>query len=145
MLNPAPTICGRFPIEVLLKLLPAEAGGPAAEVRYFGARHGRLVATSVSYVSAMFTVPADWKRDLADAAVPTVAKVREKPLTPEEQEDAASDRARHARNVRPHRPAPEIAADASALTPALKAEGGAFVTLKGETATSVAASGNRYA
>ncbi|MGO8703687.1 MAG: AmmeMemoRadiSam system protein B [Candidatus Brocadiia bacterium] len=127
MLNPAPTICGRFPIEVLLKLLPAEAEGRLLKYDTSGRITGDW-SLSVSYVSAMFTVPADWK-PAAVAAAPPAAPAEEKPLTAEEKKTLL----RIARDtleafVRTGR-MPEIAADASALTPALKAECGAFVTL----------------
>ena len=127
MLNPAPTICGRFPIEVLLKLLPAEAEGRLLKYDTSGRITGDW-SLSVSYVSAMFTVPADWK-PAAVAAAPPAAPAEEKPLTAEEKKTLL----RIARDtleafVRTGR-MPEIAADTSALTPALKAECGAFVTL----------------
>ena len=122
MRNPAPTICGRFPIEVLLKLLPAEAEGRLLKYDTSGRATGDFTL-SVSYVSAAFTVAADWKP--AAAAAPA----EEKGLTAEEKKTLL----RIARNtleafVRTGR-APEIAADSYALTPALKAECGAFVTL----------------
>jgi hypothetical protein len=122
MRNPAPTICGRFPIEVLLKLLPAEAEGRLLKYDTSGRVTGNF-ALSVSYVSAIFTVPADWKP--AAAAAPS----EEKALTAEEKKTLL----KIARDtleafVRTGR-APEITADRYALTPALKAECGAFVTL----------------
>ncbi len=126
MLDPAPTICGRFPIEVLLKLLPPEAEGRLLKYDTSGRITGDF-SLSVSYVSAMFTVPADWR--LAVAAAPPAAPAEEKPLTTEEKKTLL----RIARDtlegfVRTGRP-PETAAAPSALTPALKAECGAFVTL----------------
>jgi hypothetical protein len=130
MRDPAPTICGRFPIEVLLKLLPAEAEGRLLKYD----TSGRVTADftlSVSYVSAMFTVPADWKPAAvaAPSAPPPAAPAEQKPLTAEEKKTLL----RIARDtleafVRTGRP-PEIAADPRSLTPALQAECGAFVTL----------------
>ena len=116
MLNPAPTICGRFPIEVLLKLLPAEAEGRLLKYDTSGRITGDF-SLSVSYVSAMFTVPADWKP--AVAAAPPAAPAEEKPLTAEEKKTLL----RIARDtleafVRTGR-MPEIAADA------LRADAGA--------------------
>ena len=61
MLNPAPTICGRYPIEVLLKLLPAEAEGRLLKYDTSGRVTGDF-ALSVSYVSAIFTVPEEGDR-----------------------------------------------------------------------------------
>ncbi|MGD0999533.1 MAG: AmmeMemoRadiSam system protein B [Candidatus Brocadiia bacterium] len=127
MRDPAPTICGRFPIEVLLKLLPAEAEGRLLKYDTSGRVTGDF-SLSVSYVSAMFTVPADWKPAAAAATTPA-APIEEKALTAEEKKTLL----RIARDtleafVRTGRP-PEIAADPSALTPSLKAECGAFVTL----------------
>ena len=74
----------------------------------------------------MFTVPADWKPAAPPRRPPPG---QEKPLTAEEKKTLL----RIARDtleafVRTGR-APEIAADKYALTPALKAECGAFVTL----------------
>ena len=122
MRNPAPTICGRFPIEVLLKLLPAEAEGRLLKYDTSGRITGDFTL-SVSYVSAAFTVAADWKP--AAAAEPPA----EKALTAEEKKTLLQI----ARNtleafVRTGQ-APEVAAGPYALTPALKAERGAFVTL----------------
>jgi AmmeMemoRadiSam system protein B/AmmeMemoRadiSam system protein A len=126
MRNPAPTICGQFPIEVLLKLLPAEAEGRLLKYDTSGHITGDW-SLSVSYVSAMFTVAADWKP--AAAAAPPASPPEEKTLTAEEKKTLL----RIARDtleqfVRTGR-APEIAMDPSAVTPALTAECGAFVTL----------------
>jgi AmmeMemoRadiSam system protein B/AmmeMemoRadiSam system protein A len=126
MRDPGPTICGRYPIEVLLKLLPAEAQGRLLKYDTSGHVTGDFTL-SVSYVSAIFTVPADWK-PAAAAALPA-APPEEKVLTAEEKKTLL----RIARDtleafVRTGR-APEITADRYALTPALKAECGAFVTL----------------
>jgi AmmeMemoRadiSam system protein B/AmmeMemoRadiSam system protein A len=135
MRNPgAPTICGRFPIEVLLKLLPAEAEGRLLKYDTSGRITGDFTL-SVSYVSAMFTAPADWKPaapaapTAAPPAAPPAAATEQKALTPEEKKTLL----RIARDtleafVRTGRP-PEIAADPRSLTPALEAECGAFVTL----------------
>ena len=76
----------------------------------------------------MFTVPADWKPARSPPRRPP-RRPRKRPLTAEEKKTLL----RIARDtleafVRTGR-TPEIAADASALTPALKAECGAFVTL----------------
>ena len=79
---------------------------------------------SVSYVSAMFTVPAAWK-----PAPPAPAAAGIGALTAEEKKVllkiARDTLEAYVRTGR----APEIAADKYALTPALKAEAGAFVTL----------------
>jgi AmmeMemoRadiSam system protein B/AmmeMemoRadiSam system protein A len=122
MLNPAPTICGRFPIEVLLKLLPAEAEGRLLKYDTSGHVTGDW-SLSVSYVSAIFTVPADWKP--AQAGKPAEGSQ----LTAEEKKtllQIARDTLEGF--VRTGR-APEISPDKYALTPALQAESGAFVTL----------------
>ena len=125
MRNPAPTICGQFPIEVLLKLLPAEAEGRLLKYDTSGRVTGDFTL-SVSYVSAMFTVPADWKPPAAAARPPPA---EEKALTAEEQKTLLQiARDTLEAFVRTGR-MPEIAADKYALTPALKAECGAFVTL----------------
>ena len=127
MRNPAPTICGRFPIEVLLKLLPAEAEGRLLKYDTSGRITGDW-SLSVSYVSAIFTVPADWKP--AQAGKPAAAApAEEKALTAAEQKTLL----KIARDtleafVRTGR-APEISPEKYALTPALQAECGAFVTL----------------
>jgi len=122
MRSPAPTICGRFPIEVMLKLLPAEAQGRLLKYDTSGRVTGDFTL-SVSYVSAMFSVPADW-RPAAAAAPP-----EEKALTAAEQKTLLQiARDTLEAFVRTGR-APEIAADRYALTPALQAECGAFVTL----------------
>jgi AmmeMemoRadiSam system protein B/AmmeMemoRadiSam system protein A len=126
MRNPAPTICGRFPIEVLLKLLPAEAEGRLLKYDTSGRITGDF-ALSVSYVSAIFTVPADWKpKPCAPSKDGTQGFSS---LTAEEKKTLL----KIARDtieafVRTGR-APEITAARYALTPALKAECGAFVTL----------------
>jgi hypothetical protein len=130
MRNPAPTICGQFPIEVLLKLLPAEAEGRLLKYDTSGRITGDF-SLSVSYVSGMFTVPADWKPAAAAAPppAPPAAPAERKALTAEEKKTLL----RIARDtleafVRTGRP-PENAPDPRSLTPALQAECGAFVTL----------------
>ncbi len=101
MLNPAPTICGRFPIEVLLKLLPAEAEGRLLKYDTSGRITGDW-SLSVSYVSAMFTVPADWK-PAAVAAAPPAAPAEEKPLTAEEKKTLLRIARDTLEAIRPHR------------------------------------------
>ena len=125
--NPAPTICGRYPIEVLLKLLPAEAEGRLLKYDTSGRITGDW-SLSVSYVSAMFTVPADWKP--VEAVKPAAAApAAENALTADEKQTLL----RIARDtldafVQTGR-APEISPAKYTLTPALQAECGAFVTL----------------
>ena len=108
---------------MLLKLLPAEAEGRLLKYDTSGRVTGDF-SLSVSYVSAMFTVPADWKPAAAAATTPA-APIEEKALTAEEKKTLL----RIARDtleqfVRTGR-APEIAMDPSAVTPALTAECGA--------------------
>ena len=67
------TICGRYAIAILLKLLPAEAEGRLLKYDTAGRMMGDFT-NSVSYVSMMFTVPADWK--------PTAAQPGEASLQP---------------------------------------------------------------
>ena len=96
MRNPAPTICGRFPIEVLLKLLPAEAEGRLLKYDTSGRITGDFTL-SVSYVSAVFTVRGGLETGGGRRAG------RGKSPDGRGEEDAAADRAQHARGVRPDR------------------------------------------
>jgi hypothetical protein len=137
MRNPAPTICGRYAIEVLLKLLPTEAEGRLLKYDTSGHITGDW-SLSVSYVSAMFTVPADWKpapvrsvpvRAAEAPGSATTKAAGEKALTADEKKTLL----RIARDtldafVRTGR-APEISPVKYMLTPALQDECGAFVTL----------------
>ncbi len=126
MRDPAPTICGRFPIEVLLKLLPAEAEGRLLKYDTSGHITGDW-SLSVSYVSAIFTVPADWKP--AQPSEGSYKPSEGSQLTPGEKKTllqiARDTLEAYVRTGR----ASEISSDKYALTPALQAECGAFVTL----------------
>ena len=111
------TICGSYPIELLLRLLPEDAACELQSYYVSGDITGDY-SNSVSYVGASFT--GSW----ASAKEPQ--KMTEGELTENDKRLLLSlARATIARKFDPSRPLPDL----SSLSPAAKKKMGAFVTL----------------